>query len=384
LKIALDARIIKPWVTGLGRYGYPLLRSLAQIDKNNEYLILKSPLIKHPLVEQENFKEITLEGTPEDPKNFFCHLDILDGENIDIFHSLYHFLPRSVTAKKKVITCHDLIWMDNPFLAFESFWKGLGTKIWGSLYIGRTLRTADAVICISEATKKAILRRYPEKKNLHIVYHGTDLIWHDALRQATAWQAQGERDSLSVRAESVEASSPYFLMVGHTKPYKNAPAAIQALSILHQRHPECHLVFVGRGDYYAKLKMLGEKLKVNEKIFFLDQVSDQDLQSLYKNTIALLQPSFTEGFGFPVVEAMKSGCPVIASNRDSLPELLEGSGLLIDPEAPRDLAIAMEKMFLDEPFQNQCRLKGLARVSQFRWEETARKTLQVYENLMKK
>lgn len=368
MRIALDCRTIKPWKTGLGRYAYALIRHLAQLDRDNEYIILKSPLLPQRLIAQENFRELTLAGTPEDARNVCGHLGILDHERVDIFHALYHFLPRSVRARRVMITCHDLIWMDHPWLAFADFWRGLGIKVWGTLAIGRALRNADAIVCISEATRAAVERHMRRPKNLRVIYHGSESLWHDATPTT-------DESPLAV------PSTPYFLMVGHTKPYKNAPGAVRAMAELVRRHPEARLVFVGRGDNYHDLRKLVTQLRLDPHVIFLPQASDSALTTLYHHACALLQPSLTEGFGFPVVEAMQAGCPVIAANRAALPEVLGDAGILIDPTNSTALANAMAQLLTDPALRAQCIDRGHSQVQKFTWESTARQTLDLYNQL---
>ena len=285
-----------------------------------------------------------------------------------------------------MITLHDLIWVDNPHLAYSNPLTALAIKYWALLFIGRTVAQADAIICISQATQRALEQRYQRTQNVHMVYHGTDLIWHtNTLRQAGG----AERD-VAVPLQLVEGHPRtqhpvplhYFLMVGHTKPYKNAPAAIEALALLLKQRPDAHLVFVGRGDNYKTLKIQSSKFKVQNSVHFISQVNDADLKNLYQNATALLQPSLTEGFGAPVLEAMKNACPVIVSNRDSLPELVQNCGLVIDPEKPLTMAVAMQQLLSNKNLRDGCISAGKKRAAEFRWETTAQKTLAVYQSLL--
>ncbi len=171
-------------------------------------------------------------------------------------------------------------------------------------------------------------------------------------------------------------------MVGHTKPYKNAPAALRAMARVTEKHRDVRLVFVGRGDNYAQLQQLAAHLGITAQILFYPQIDDiATLHALYHNAVALLQPSFTEGFGLPVIEAMQVGCPVIVANRGSLPEVAGPAGLLIDPTAPETLAHAMTQLLSTPSFRMQCIERGKTQAARFDWRATAQQTLAVYRSL---
>ncbi len=368
-RIAIDGRVIKPWKTGLGRYGFALLQHVAAIDRDNEYLLLKSPLLKdRRLVPQENFREIAVPGSPEDIPNYVCGLSVLDHERIDVFHSLFHFLPRRVRSKRLMITCHDLIWIHEPWLSHPNFWKGLGIRMWSGLTISHAVQKSDSIICISDATKKAVTDYYGQPEKLHRIYHGAEQVWHTP--------------SAPDHALAPLPAQPYFVMLGHTRPYKNAPGALRAMARLIHDHPECHLVFVGRGDKYKSLQRQVVELGLHQHVTFSLQVSDASLQHWLANAVALLQPSLIEGFGMPVIEAQQIGCPVIASDRASLPELVGNAGLVVNPDDPEAMAAAMASLLRDPSLRQQCIDRGYMHAAQFRWQATAEQTLNVYRSLM--
>lgn len=175
----------------------------------------------------------------------------------------------------------------------------------------------------------------------------------------------------------------YFLCVGSIEPRKNLITAIRALALYRASGGEAHIVLAGgKGWKNTPVYELVEALELRDYVVELGYVSDDHLPSLYANALAFVYPSFYEGFGLPLLEAMAAGCPVITSNRSSIPEVVGDVAITSPPEDFAQVADAM--MMLDsDPGERQRRsAAGRARASEFSWLRVARETQQVYDELM--
>jgi glycosyltransferase involved in cell wall biosynthesis len=169
---------------------------------------------------------------------------------------------------------------------------------------------------------------------------------------------------------------PYFFYIGRPDPYKNLHRILWALTAL---PPDYQLWIAGSTDrrYTPLLQAQIQDLNLGDRVKFLDYVTYEQLPMLYSQAIALIFPSLWEGFGFPVLEAMACGTPVITSNLSSLPEVAGDAAILVDPYNDDDIADAMQQIIRDDGGRSQLRLAGLQRSAQFSWAKTGRQTAEV-------
>ena len=175
----------------------------------------------------------------------------------------------------------------------------------------------------------------------------------------------------------------YFLFVGTFEPRKNIIGLVDAYGVLRGRQPTAPpLVIAGsRGWLYEETMAHIERAGLGGSALVRENLPTEDLPGLYGNALALITPSFYEGFGLPALEAMACGTLPIVSNRSSLPEVTGDVGALVEPESVDSIAGAMERALLDEPWRTEQRAAGLARAATFRWEDTARTALAAYTRL---
>ncbi|MBC7226910.1 MAG: glycosyltransferase family 4 protein [Thermoflexales bacterium] len=294
----------------------------------------------------------------------------MDGlfQGVDLFHATEHLLPR-FSRIRTVFTLHDLIFLFHP----ETH-KPLN-RWFLTLMMPRFLRAADAVIAVSECTKRDAVRAYgiPEEK-ITVIYEGVSLRFRPA-------------DPEAVRVVRAKYGLPehFILYVGTIEPRKNLTALLEAYAALQARNTQyaTRLVIVGKKGwlyegFFRRLRELG----LEEHVHFTGYVPDEDLPALYSAADLFVFPSLYEGFGLPVLEAMACGVPVVCSNTSSLPEVAGDAALLVDPADVRALAEAMERVLADEALRATLRTRGLERARQFTWEATARRTLEVYRRVV--
>jgi glycosyltransferase involved in cell wall biosynthesis len=267
-----------------------------------------------------------------------------------ILSERFSFLLRALNkASSKTVVCHDLITMKNPNLSW------MIRKRYGYT-LNTMLKHADHIVCISASTKNDLIEYSGNDtiSKLQVIHNGLEDFWFDVRP--------------GVPSITSLTGRPYFLVVGTDAWYKNFSTVIEALA---QMPKDVSLVKVGRLSDQSR-KLLKTK-GMEQRVIELSRISDADLASLYSNATALLQPSWMEGFGWPPAEAMAVGCPVIVSNRSSLPEVCGEAALYIDPADYTQLANAMMDVLSSELQRSSMKEKGRRQAEKFRWDETATK-----------
>jgi glycosyltransferase involved in cell wall biosynthesis len=254
---------------------------------------------------------------------------------------------------RSIVVVHDLIPLRFPH------WTAPLT-LYARFYVPQVLAQAQHIICNSKATADDIVSYFqiPARKITPI------LLAHDAAN----FRVIESSDQLDT------ASRPYFFYLGRVDPYKNLQRVISAFAAL--PHKDYELWIAGSADrrYTPLLQTQAQTLGVSDRVKFLEYVPYAELPVLLNRAIALVFPSLWEGFGFPVLEAMACGTPVITSNLSSLPEVAGDAALLVDPYSEAEIAAAMQTIATDAGVRSELRSAGLARASQFSWAKTGQAT----------
>ncbi len=384
MKIGIDVRCLAEGKrTGVEEYVIGLLEELFKQDTENEYVLFFNarryavPDIalrweaEHSRVSIKSFRfpnkllnlSLWYLGWPK--------LDRLVG-GTDVF-----FLPNlnfaAVSRKTKlVVTAHDLSFELYP----ETFsWQ---RRFWHFLVdFRRLVRRADWIIAVSQSTKSDLSSYYgiPEAK-ITVVRSGIAERFVSLSRNDPALLAVKERYHLPYR---------FILSLGTFEPRKNAISLIRAYeALMDLKHPvlsRYHLVLAGaRGWKCEDIYQAIEQSPHRDTIILTGFVDDQDKPALYSLASVFAYPSFYEGFGFPPLEAMACGVPVIVSHSSSLPEVVGDAGVMIDPYRPDELFRALDETLRDQEFLQSLRTRGSARAASFTWRETARQTLDLFRS----
>ena len=369
LRVGLDARMDKPWMTGLGRYARSLVGALTRLDVPD----IRWVVIKHPTMSAVRFahreadaEEVVIPGDLDHPDNLLAGPRV-NALGLDLYHALENFVPpRLDPGQRVVVTTHDLVWVEQPGLTMRGRLDLLRTpvvKVYGTLTMGYAFHRADAIISVSEATRQAALSRFKflEPGAVTTVHHGVD------------------PESFPPR-EGAEPEDPYLMVLGNTRPYKNIPAALRGFARLEDRR--VRLVIAGRGDWFEPLSTLARKLGVHGRITFRQRASDDEILSLLQGARALVFPSLVEGFGLPLIEAMSAGCPVIASAVPVVQEICGDGACFFDPRDPGDIARAMTEVTGSAETRADLRRRGYLRIQDFTWPRCAEQTLAVYRSVL--
>jgi glycosyltransferase involved in cell wall biosynthesis len=256
----------------------------------------------------------------------------------------------------QIITIHDLLSLRYKNISPHQ-------RFYFRHLLPRLLFRARHIVAVSETTKQDIMHYFkcPEEK-IRVIYNGYD---HNSY-YITCENEQNIFNKYGLRQ--------YLLAVGPTYPHKNFEMLLQVYKelspTLRKQHPLA--IAGGKQAYINTLTALVKKLQLENDVHFLGYVPIQFMPSLYREASALVFPSLYEGFGIPLLEAMACGLPVIASNTSSMPEVCGNAALYIDPLDKNSLKAAIEKITTDTNLRLELREKGLIRVKQFSWEQTAR------------
>ncbi len=393
MKIGIDARFYGPIGKGLGRYTQEVVDNIIKITstaegESFEYVIFLSPGNFDEFDSGRlGIKKIKLDCPWYGWKEQILMPFYLWREKLDLIH-FPHFNVPILTPGKFVVTIHDLILTHFPTVRattrshFLYYLKNFAYR----LVIFSALRRAQKVITVSEFTKKDIVDKFgikPEK--IIVTYEGV------------ANLAKG-RDSLFVsKLDSQEILAQYhipqnfLLYVGNAYPHKNLEILLRVFGRLHAERHDLRLVLVGKPDYFyervketARALNLWQKENINSPVIFPGYVPDAQLEILYAEARAYVFPSLYEGFGLPPLEAMAKGCPVLSSDRASLPEILGAAAAYFDPEDEEDMAAKIKEVLSDEKLRAELIEQGLKQAKKYNWWECARETLDVYRAALKK
>ena len=359
-------------LSGIGRYAVELARAM-QAHPDAPDMLLMNPFSDDLNPLHDAFRAVRLRGRllPAFMTLAPVQLAIAARQHsLSIVHDPTGISPFAASGwpakARRVVTIHDMI----PFVHPETHARL--TNVLFQHYIPRTLRRVDAVVTVSEASKRDILRFYPIASDaVHVIHNG---ISH-------CFRPRSESEISAVR-HRYKLPERYILSVGALQQRKNLATLFRAFRQILQRGFDRHLVIVGReawktDDTFAALHELGLEAKVS----FTGYVADEDLPAVYSGAEVFVFPSLYEGFGLPPLEAMACGTPVIASSASSLPEVVGNAGLLIDPLDFGGFANAIEAVLTNRELAARLADLGPTRASMFTWERAATAHLDLYRRL---
>lgn len=366
MKIAVHAKMLsEAALNGMGYYTCNLMRGLAAIDKRNIYDLYSSDAIIHK-VAAPNFRE-RITGSPLCWTNIKLPL-VLSKEPHDVVFVPHEKLPPFVKGRK-VITVYDLVslreYMRSPI--------SVAAKIHFIKAIAWTIKKADAVIVISEATRKSVLEVTGiDPARITVTPLGYD---------RALYYPRPSEDGVDIR-KKYGIPKPYFINTSSLLWYrKNLPRLIRAFAQSAARQDSCLVITGRKGMDYDNVVEAIRKSGVADDVMLLGYVPLEDMPRLLSGAVGLVFPSLHEGFGLPIVEAFACGCPVITSNCSSMPEVAGDAAILVDPLDECAIRTAIDKLFFDAGLREGLKIKGLEAVRSYSWEKTARLTLGVFEGL---
>lgn len=368
MRIGLDATALPPQPVGAGNYMIQLVRALSAVNADDQLVVF---------VQSRGWELFALpEGRPVEwqivkDRNPGSRLlweqtqltKLVQKINIDLLHSLHYTRPFQLPCAS-VVTFHDMTFFLYPQLHTRA------RRVFFPTAMKISARRADAIISVSESTRKDAIRLLGIDPDRIITAHlGVD----------PSFQPIEDTVQLSQIAEKYGLPDHFILYVGTIEPRKNLPLLIKAYRQLVAQGTEYKLVLAGNyGWMYEEVLTLIEDLDLSELIYLPGYVSQSELPLVYNLAELFVYPTIYEGFGLPVLEAMACGVPVITSRIASLPEIVADAGILIPVDDIEALSEAMRQVLLDDVLKQKLIHDGLLQAKKFSWERTAELTWKVY------
>ena len=374
MKIAINARdCVGVHRGGIGRYAVNLLETMVHEKSHDpmEHILYMSKMDMgrseraRALGNKEKFKVVSRRFDGWFSRLYFDHITLAElayNQGVDILHCLKFVLPLVKPLPetiKTLVTIHDLIFLEKPELfplMTREYWKRA---------VKASARRADIISVPSDYTWNQIISWYGEEigEKTRVIPHGVDPVFRPG----------PDRNN----------SNRYFLCVGTVEPRKNLPNIVKAFEdfSVSDGNKNVKLIWAGkRGWEDEKVFEHIRKRGLEDQIIFTGHVDDERLSELYRNALALVFPSFSEGFGLPVIEAMASGCPVIHSGRGALTEI-DPSELKVDPNEPRSIAEAMKAVSDSPELRQRMICDGINKAKKYTWGRAAEELYKVYRKL---
>lgn len=384
-KIYLDMQPTWRKKTGIGWYTYNLVEKLCGCT-DNKYLFLGGLFNpfgiqkKIKKIEKLKYREIKYFWPFYSYAGFFSkkffrwrffNFNNLTNTKCDIYHFFNFLIPHKIDGKV-VVTIHDLIYKKMPEVVgfdIEYFDKE----------VEYSLKKSDVIITVSNAAKRDILNSFNEidEKKIRVVEPGVKI------EEYNFGYNDEEKKKLKVKY-NIDLESEIILYVGTVEIRKNILNIIKAFNLYKQKNKEKKielLIIGGQGLGYDRILKEYEESNYKDYIKFIGYINDNEKKKFYKSATVFLFPSFYEGFGMPIIEAMAAGVPVITSNISSLPEAAGNAGILVDPNSFLDLEKNIAKVLADKNLRQEMIKRGHKHVQNFTWEISAKKIRQIYDEL---
>lgn len=285
----------------------------------------------------------------------------------DLFHVAAYLGPRCAPCPM-IVNVFDTTYLTYPH---DFDWKW---RFYARVVIPATVKRAAAIITDSEIMRDDIVRAYhTPPQRVHVVPPGIGGEFHPI----------GNADTIVAMRARYKLGENYLLYVGERHPRKNLPALLAAFARARSAFPTLEFAVAGPRRETKEFERAVNEFKIREAVRELDYVPQSDLPALYAGARAFLFASKLEGFGMPPVEAMACGTPVISAPNPPMPKVLGDAAWFTENDSPDALATGIVRVLRDEPLANQLRARGIERARLYSWESSARKTLGIYETVLK-
>ena len=375
MKVVIDTRRVRDF--GVGTYIRNLVQALAAADCTHRYALICSP------ADQSLFSDL--------PSNFDAipyvrrdssrmdHVDLprlIARLRADVTHIPFHRVPL-LLARPYVVTIHDL-----SSLFYDDAKGALHAA--RAFRLRRGLNRAGGIIAVSGATQRDVMNLVPDAvERIRLIYNAPD----------PSFVREGGRPDADARErarifERYQIRYPFLLYAGSIRPQKNIPRLIEAFAVAksalenHPKYRELRLIVIGDEiSRHPDVRRAVIHSRVEHCVRFLGFIPLETLRVFHELATAFVFPSLYEGFGLPPLEAMASGTPVIASAVSSLPEVVGGAAMLVNPENVFDIARGITEVLLDDALREELVIKGRRQAARFSWARTAAEVLRLYEDL---
>ena len=353
MRIAINGLALTRKMTGIGRTTLHTLRAMLKRNRDDQFFLFLPTDAPDDLgLAAENLELVPTEVSLSQPirSMLFGEFQLplkLRGAKIDLYYAPSFLLPAFPGARTEVICVHDLAWRLVPATGSRRFRAYMNRRL------PAALKRAARIVCVSNVTRKDLLDqfRFVRKNRVRVVHNGVDLgIFRPDPDQ--------EREE-----------TPYLAVVGNQDARKNIGTLLEAFPIFRARMRAFRLVMAGPGSPPARRP---------PAVDVLGYLEEAQLASLYRSALMVVQPSFYEGFGLPILEAMACGTPVACADIPVFHEVADDCARYFDPHKPGSIARTMEQVAKDDELRADLCRRGIARAAGFSWDKTAEKLLAVF------
>jgi glycosyltransferase involved in cell wall biosynthesis len=376
MKIGFDAKRLVYNLTGLGNYSRTVVNSLSEFYPQNQYLLYTPGIQPNPRLDSLRAQSNITIKTPKGifGKAFgsvwrtYSLANLADSDSLDIFHGLSNELPSGIRRKRfqAIVTIHDLI-----FMRYPNLYSWVDRRI----YERKTryaCMNASRIVAVSEQTKSDLVEFLGlEPRQVEVIYQSCDPLFAVQL---------SESDRSQVR-KKYQLPSEFILYVGSIEERKNLLGLLKAIKVL-ERKMKVNLVALGNGGRYLNIvrQFIAEN-GLKERVVIHSGVAFSDFPAIYQSASLFVYPSFFEGFGIPIIEALWSRIPVITSTGSCFAEAGGSGSFYVEPGNAEALADTMQKVLEDSEVRSTMIEKGLSHVQQFKTQVTAAKMMGLYEKV---
>jgi glycosyltransferase involved in cell wall biosynthesis len=358
--ITIDARMLT--FSGIGTYLMSLLTQLASMESefNFEVICREPELLSH--LPSDRFRFIESKATIYGLREQWELPRLVRGARL--LHCPHYNIP-CLHRGRMVVTIHDL-----SHLVFREFLPNRLAYWYARFMLARATKQATRIVTDSQYSRKSIQEAFgvPDER-VQVIYPGLPRGMNPEVQHVDR-----------PRLEALKVRRPYILFVGILKPHKNVQGLLKAFSLvpLDRRKP-FQLVIVGKKDsFYPRLLELTRELSLEKYVVYTGRVTTDGLRALYADATLLVLPSLNEGFGYPVLEAMAFGVPVVVSNTSSLPEVAGPAGILVDPRDDQSIANGIDRVLSDDDLRKTLSERGRKQAQLFSARKSALDHLEIY------
>lgn len=377
MRIGIDCRIFGENFTGIGRYTYELVQNFIKQNEVLEnphelVLFLNDPEYKEFKSTSPWVKKILVNAKHYSLAEQTRFLRKLNKEKLDLVH-FPHFNIPIFYNRPYIVTIHDLILTFFPGKKMTKFYHRWAYH----LTIKNAVKKASKIIAVSRNTKKDIVDQLniPADK-IQVIYNGI----------SDKFVLLSDPKPSFKTLKKYQITKQFLLYTGVWRSHKNLPNLIRAFDILlKKKRLDLQLVITGKKDpFYPEIPLTIKKHKLTNHVILTGLVDEKELNHLYNAALIYVFPSLYEGFGFPPLESMKCGTPVVASNRSSVPEVCgKDNAIFFNPEKPEDIAEKIYRVYKDADLQVRLIEKGVMHSSKFTWGKTSEQTFQLISDILK-
>lgn len=370
MRIVIEAqRIFRHNKHGMDFVVLEMIRALQKLDRNNTYVIAVGPGDDRCLEETDNFSVVMLNSS-----NYFIWEQILlpklvKEQNADLLHCTSNTAPLWINVPL-VLTLHDIIFLEKKIGNNASAYQNLG-RLYRRWIVPKVLKKVKKVVTVSDYENQNIAKVFPElRQDIMTIYNGVS----SAFRKL---EHTDQSRFLAMKNES------YWMLLGNTDPKKNLHNTLIAYSFYLRKSVFKRKLLIAdlSSDRLETILKSLNLLDIRDSIMIREYISHDLLVEVYNEAFAFLYPSVRESFGLPLLEAMACGTPVITSNTSAIPEIAEENVVYIYPNDAHSITSGMLKLENDRALYHEMVRNGLQRSTYFDWNQTAAKTLDIYEKV---